>query len=322
MHGATVPFTHAGSQWFFQFAVSDRIVLRMRQYIGMDVFRQGMTALCVTFLLIFFVMIHLTLRSALQPVREASTAAQKITPQSLDARLPTAQQPKELRPLVESFNQGLNRLQAGFKRQQEFLSNAAHELKTPLALIRSQIEITRDIPLREKLLADVDRVARQVQQLLLLAETSERQNYQMVHIDPRNAAREALAFLERIATQYGVTLSLKTNPSVIYWQADHGALFTLFKNLLENAIQHSPQDAVVRLHIDEDGFSVCDEGPGIAQEDLPHIFERFWRGEARKEKGAGLGLAICSEIVTAHGWKLTVRRNQTGLEMRCATSKG
>jgi signal transduction histidine kinase len=317
MHGATVPFTHQGQPWFLQFAVSERMVLRMRESIGFDVLRQGMLALCATFVLVFLVTIHCALRQALQPVREASKAARRIAPQSLGERLPASRQPRELRPLVEAFNEALDRLQAGFRRQQEFLSNAAHELKTPLALIRAQVELTDDAALRTRVINDVDAVARQVQQLLLLAEASEPQNYCPQPLEPRSAAREVLDFLERLAAQAGVTLGLQTSPSAQPWQADRGALFTLLKNLLENAIQHSPPDGVVKLRITAQGFAVSDEGSGVSDAELSHLFDRFWRGEQRRQQGAGLGLAICAEIANAHGWTLTAHRLSPGLEMRC-----
>ena len=91
--------------------------------------------------------------------------------------------PTEISPLVDSFNRVLERLERGYRLQQEFLANAAHELKTPLALIRAQIELPVEIEDRESLLSDVEHMTRQVQQLLLLAEASERQNYNFAPVD-------------------------------------------------------------------------------------------------------------------------------------------
>lgn len=317
LHGATVPYDHRGQRWYVQFAVTDRIVLRMRESIGFDVLRQGMLALGATFMLVFLVTLHLALRQALQPVRTASSAARRIAPRTLAERLPAAEQPKELRPLVEAFNAALDRLQGGFKTQQEFLSNAAHELKTPLALIRAQVELAEPGAWREQVLEDVDRVARQVQQLLLLAEASEQRNYRVEAIDPRPAVREVFDFMERVASRRGVTLGLRLDPALRTWQADRGALFTLLKNLLENAIQHSPPESVVTLRAGPDGFAVLDQGKGVAEQDLPRIFERFWRGADRREQGAGLGLSICTEIAAAHGWRLSAHRRSPGLMVRC-----
>ncbi|MDH0865006.1 ATP-binding protein [Mitsuaria sp. GD03876] len=322
LHGATVPYDHAGRRWYVQFAFTDRIVLSMRESIGFDVLKQGMLALGATFVLVFLVTLHLALRQALQPVRTASSTARRISPRTLAERLPAADQPRELRPLVEAFNAALDRLQGGFKTQQAFLSNAAHELKTPLALIRAQVELAEPGVWREQILEDVDRVARQVQQLLLLAEASEQRNYRVESIDPRPAVREVFDFMERVAARRGVTLGLRLSPSLRFWQADRGGLFTLLKNLLENAIQHSPPDSVVTLTAGPEGFSVSDQGKGVAEQDLPRIFERFWRGADRREQGAGLGLAICTEIAAAHGWRLSAHRRTPGLELRCDMHPG
>jgi signal transduction histidine kinase len=92
-------------------------------------------------------------------------------------------------------------------------------------------------------------------------------------------------------------------------------LFTLLKNLLENAIQHSPPGGIVTLSVSAERLSVLDQGPGIPAEHLPLIFDRFWRGATRREEGAGLGLAICREIALAHGWHLEARNHERGLEV-------
>jgi signal transduction histidine kinase len=90
-------------------------------------------------------------------------------------------------------------------------------------------------------------------------------------------------------------------------RADRGALFMLLKNLVENAIQHSPIGSVVAVSVDADHLCVRDEGPGIAASELPKLFTRFWRGPMRRNEGAGLGLSICEEIAAAHKWKLAAR---------------
>jgi signal transduction histidine kinase len=96
-------------------------------------------------------------------------------------------------------------------------------------------------------------------------------------------------------------------------RADRGALFTLLKNLLENAIQHSHAGGVVQLRAESNCISVRDEGSGVPPEDLPKLFTRFWRGADRRDLGAGLGLSICREIASVHGWDLQARRGETGM---------
>ncbi len=315
MHAAAVLLLHEGRQWQVQFAVSDRLMDRLRDSFGLPALSQGMLALCVVFLLVFLVTVHITLRRALAPLSAASEAARRITPRTLDERMSEAQQPVEIRPMVQAFNQALDRLAHGFRTQQEFLASAAHELKTPLALIRAQVELGPHDERRTNLLQDVDRMARQVQQLLLLAEVSEPQNYRIEAIDPLPTVREAFDFMARVAERRGVYLGLRISDGVRQWQADRGALFTLLKNLLENAIQHSPAGGVVALTVRPDGFCVSDEGPGVRPEHQPRLFDRFWRAPGGGSDGAGLGLAICAEIATAHGWRLVPHTPDRGLEM-------
>ncbi|KQW41611.1 MULTISPECIES: sensor histidine kinase [Pseudomonas] len=142
--------------------------------------------------------------------------------------------PSEVVPLVDSFNRVLQRLENGYRTQQEFLATAAHELKTPLALIRAQIELM-DSHDRNALLNDVAHMTRQVQQLLLLTEASEAQNYLFAEVELADVAREASDYLQRMAEAAEVRLVLVQNAaSADPWQADRSALFTLLKNLLEN----------------------------------------------------------------------------------------
>jgi signal transduction histidine kinase len=319
MHAATMPITHQGRRWYVQFATSDRLVLRVRQSIGMAALWQGIAATCLTFFVIFLITTHFTLRRALEPLRAASAAAQRITPRTLDERLDAQAQPDEIGPLVSAFNQALDRLQHGFRTQQEFLASAAHELKTPLALMRAQLELgTRDERGRLQLLQDIDHMSRQVQQLLMLAEVSEPRNIRIAPLDPRPAVEEVFNFMTRVAERHSVWLGLRVDDDVRCWHADRGALFTLLKNLIENAIQHSPAGGVVVLTVHRSGLAVKDQGPGVSAENLPRIFERFWRGPERREDGAGLGLTICQEIATAHGWRLQARCPAGGLEVRLA----
>jgi two-component system, OmpR family, sensor histidine kinase QseC len=213
--------------------------------------------------------------------------------------------------------------------QQEFLATAAHELKTPLALIRAQVELMAAGKEPDMLLQDVEHMTRQVQQLLLLAEASETQNYVFAPTDVVAAAREAVDYLTRMSTARGVDLDVvvgtadsahASNPAsarneAVMWDADRGALFTLLKNLLENAIQHAPEGSLVSVEIEADRLSVRDRGPGVAPHQLSRMFARFWRGAHRRDHGAGLGLAICQEIAEAHGWTLSAQPEDPGLRM-------
>jgi two-component system sensor histidine kinase QseC len=261
----------------------------------------------------------LTLRKLLRPLDDASAAAARIGPRNLAARLPVEAVPREVLPLVGALNLALDRLETGYRAQQEFLAAAAHELKTPLALLRGQIEMegTAD---RATLLNDIDLMARQVHQLLHLAEVSETQNYSMRRIAAGGVAADVVDFLSRLAGRNAIGLDLRIISSTpTSWMADESALFTLLKNLVENAIQHSPAGTIVIVAIDAAGLSVKDEGAGIAPGDMPHLFKRFWRGpqaQGSGHGGAGLGLAICNEIAAAHGWHLCAMNVSRGAHFR------
>ncbi len=272
--------------------------------------RLAMLVSSIGAMIVFAIVVFATMRRLLRPLRDLSTAAARIDPTNLRARLETSEVPTELAPLIESFNQALERLERGFRIQQEFLATAAHELKTPIALVRGEIEL-RGATRVATLLADLDHMDRQVHQLLLLAEVSDASSLSLTPTDPRGAAHDAVAFVERIAHARRVEVRLDGPASELTVLADASALFVLLRNLVENATHHAPELSTVFVKVDRDGISVSDEGPGIAPDDMPQLFKRFWRGAHRRDQGAGLGLSICSEIARGHGWRLTASNRPT-----------
>jgi signal transduction histidine kinase len=313
LRGATEPVEHNGKTWFLQFAASTRFLHLIYGDFALPFAGAGIVLFSLILLFVFGACGYVTLRYTLKPLREISDSAAAISPQFLHARLQTNAVPTEIEPLVDSFNRALERLEQGYRIQQEFLATAAHELKTPLALIRGQIELGVDEESRDVLLQDLSRMGRQVQQLLHLAEASEPQNYEFASVDTEGLVCDVMSFIERLATQQGVKLQVVVEPGATLLRADRGALFTLLKNLLENAIQHSRAGGVVQLRAESNRISVQDEGAGVSPEDLPKLFTRFWRSADRRDLGAGLGLSICREIATVHGWDLQARRGAHGM---------
>ena len=307
MHVVTVPIIQTKGHYYLQIASSDRLV----NFTGLS-FRGPVPGSIVLIVIISVQAIGglmmLMLSRLLRPLRAVSDAAARIEPHNLSARLSTEAVPSELFPLIDSFNLALMRLEQGYRIQQQFLGSAAHELKTPLALMRGQIEV-EGLADRVTLLSDIDVMARQVQQLLLLAEVSEVCNYKMELININQLSIEVITFLSRMADLGKIHMSLRQSNQPLFWKGDKSALFTLIKNLIENAIQHSPSGTTVTVSIDPTRVSVRDEGSGVASEHVPNLFKRFWRGSTRidgRSDGAGLGLAICEEIAIAHGWRLEV----------------
>ena len=297
----------AGKTYYLQAAASERII-SLAHMTARNPVRGSLTLALMVSMPVLIGLMLLALKSLLRPLRETSQAAAHIDPRNLSARLPLDNVPTELVPLIHAFNQALERLEQGFRVQQQFLGAAAHELKTPLTLMRGQIEL-EGLADRDTLLTDIDVMARQVHQLLHLAEVSEPHNYCMETIPVVDVAVQTVGFLSRLAERRAVQLDLQLPQESVYWQGDKSALFTLLKNLLENAIQHSDSGGVVTLSIDAHGLRVRDEGRGIAAEHRPYVFDRFWRAPRSPHggpQGAGLGLSICQEIALAHGWQLRV----------------
>lgn len=269
----------------------------------------------ITFLtatLIFGLTLMLAAHRVMKPLREVSRAAARISPRNLAARLASDGVPSEIKPLIDGFNAALERIENGYLVQQQFLAAAAHELQTPLTLIRGQIELQPEIKNQDLLFREIDLMSRQVRQLLHLAEVSEAQNFTFALVDSVEVVQEVAEYLRRKADQKSVLLqvAVKLAPAPIW--ADRSALFILLKNIVENAVHVSQAHSTVTVIVDGASIEIRDQGPGIQQEYLPFLFKRFWRAPGAKHDGAGLGLAICKEIAMAHEWRLTVSNLVSG----------
>jgi two-component system sensor histidine kinase QseC len=312
LHVRTEPMAHGTKTYYIQVAISERLGALARSLVA-HLLVDDTVRFALASIALFTVAVYFTLRKVLMPLRATSAAAARIDADNISKRLSTRNLPTEFLPVVEAFNLTLDRLEKGYIVQRAFLAGAAHELKTPLALIRAQIDMERTTD-REVLLHDVDLMARQVNQLLHLAEASETQNYVFEVLDVAAVTEDVVDYLRRLAELRQVYVDVRCAPRVPALQADRGALFMLLKNLMENAIQHSPISGVVAVTIDSGRVCIRDEGPGITASDLPKLFTRFWRGPMRRNDGAGLGLSICKEIAAAHKWELAARSTGHGAE--------
>jgi signal transduction histidine kinase len=309
----TVPVLSQNMTYYLQAASSDRIGMLIRTVASHILVRDTLQLAFIS-MIVFSIAVFFTLRRVLKPLREASDAAARIEPRNFSARIVIRHLPVEFSPVIDAFNQALDRLENGYRVQQAFLESAAHELKTPLALLRAQIEMDGCVD-RAALLRDIDQLARQVHQLLHLAEVSEDRNYGFQATDVAALAEDVVDYLRPLAERRTVYLDLcLASPKGRSVQADPSALHMLLKNVIENAIEHSSSGGVVAVLVEADQVTIRDEGPGIPDADLPHLFTRFWRGSARRTQGAGLGLAICKEIATAHRWQLSARNTGLGAE--------
>ena len=257
------------------------------------------------------------LRRLLRPLEELAVAAGEVRAARLTFVPPrSALQLRELKPLAEALSATIVRLREAFEMQHRFVGDAAHELKTAVAVVRSSIQVLdlRPRSLEEyraglaRVLADNERVETLVARMLTLARFEEKREVRAAPLNLTEATLGTLRHLEALSTSCGVALQHAIDPD-LFLQIEPEAMEVLLSNLVVNAIQHSPEGGVVFVILRADGRSsgrlvreVKDAGPGIAPELLPHVFERFFRADRSRSRatgGAGLGLAICKSIVEA-----------------------
>ncbi|MDX3774522.1 ATP-binding protein [Chromatiaceae bacterium AAb-1] len=303
---------HTSSGDYLLQAFSSNRILDLFQLTRVEPISHIAIFIALLFFLLITIIVIITIRYMLKPLQVASAIAAGITPQNLQQRLNIDKLPSEVVPLVEAFNSALDRLTYGFQVQQELLATTAHELKTPLSLLRGEIEMSDNLPSRQLLLKDIDQMVRQVHQLLHLAEVREAHNYQFEPAELIEITGEVTNYLARLAATHQVALNLHYPQDIINVRADSSTLFILIKNLIENAITHAPAGSTVDIWINEEQLQVRDYGTGIAEEHFELLFSKFWRGPARRNEGAGLGLAICREIASMHGWTLSAQNAQPG----------
>jgi signal transduction histidine kinase len=253
------------------------------------------------------------LRHGLRSLRNISNAAAKIGPREAGVRLPVKNLPSELKPLVRAFNQALQRLDDGLALQRRFTANAAHELRTPLAVLTAELETIEGNGSIARLREDVARMNRLVNQLLQAARLDNVALDIDSDVNLNAVAAAAVGQLAPLAIGAGKMLALTEAPEPVLVRGNAHALADALRNLIENAISFTNPGTEVEVSIHGSGrIAVADRGPGVPEQDRARIFERFWRGTHPGRDGAGLGLAIVREIMDAHHGEVLVVDNPGG----------
>ena len=256
---------------------------------------------------------------ALSPIEQITDTAQEITAQNLSRKIGYKGSADEVGRLALTFDQMLERLQTSFERERRFTGDAAHELRTPLTVLKGQIEVTLSRPRNsaeyeknlQELSAQVERLIRLSNALLFLSRSDQRQiTFQPAVINLRELLEALIEQIQPLAHEKELKVTTKITEGLsVYGDGDH--LIRLFMNLLENALKYTPfggQIAVTAAQeAGESQVTIHNTGPGIPQEHLEHLFERFYRVDADRSSqtgGTGLGLAIAHEIARLHGGRI------------------
>jgi two-component system sensor histidine kinase MprB len=256
-------------------------------------------------------------RAALAPVRRLTEASERVTETGdLSERIESRGQ-DELSRLASSFNTMLGALEQSTQAQRQLVADASHELRTPLTSLRTNIEVlagNRRLPAgeRERLLHDVvEQLGEMTTLIAELIELARGDQPLAEHEDVRLDLIAADAVDRARRNRPNVTFTTSFAESLVH--GDRATIERAVGNLLDNAAKWSPADGEVEVHVHDGEVIVRDHGPGIDDEDLPHVFDRFYRARsARGMSGSGLGLAIVRQVAEAHGGSVFAERAEGG----------
>jgi len=258
-------------------------------------------------------------KMTLNPFNKMINTIHHITGENLKLRISTPDTKDEIRKLADTFNEMLERLEHSFSLQRSFIEDLTHKLKTPLAILKGELEVSlQKIRTKEEYdsllhsnIEEINRVTKIVEDLLMLTRLDSNViTLEMEPLDITLLIKDIAEDLEILAQQKDIDFSLSTTREIIL-RGDKDKLKYLFLNILDNAIKYTPPHGKITIDVtkekDDAKITVSDTGIGISENDLPHIFDRFYRvDKSRTDSGSGLGLSIAKSIVEAHRGKIEV----------------
>lgn len=247
----------------------------------------------------------IVVRKALKGLGAAATEAERIDVDQRGTRLSVENVPVEVRPLVNAVNDALGRLDEGYERQKRFLTDAAHELRTPITILNTRLESYPNSQENTRLLEDVARLSVVAEQILDL-ERLNQQVSQFEYVDLVALGKRVAAGLAPLAIAAGYQLSFEHEADRVTVIGDHLSLERALTNLVQNAIEYGGRKGTIAIAVQEAGaIEISDEGPGVPVKHRHRIFEPFYRLENR-DHGVGLGLNLVLEILQLHQGHIAV----------------
>jgi two-component system, OmpR family, sensor kinase len=260
---------------------------------------------------------------ALEPIGEISAGLAAIQPNMLSSRLKPPPIEDEVAALTAAINALLARLERASIAERRFASDAAHELRTPLAVLRTGLEVSlaRERSIEDSraalsnALAEVIAMCRIADDLLMLARLDRETDVERASIDLGGIASEIAASVEPVAQERHIAFTTDLEPgTIVSGNAVH--LRRVVINLLDNALKFAPEGGAVELDLARNNglvtLRIADNGPGVPPAELPLIFDRFYRSKTARAEGSGLGLSLCKEVVRMHGGEIRIANRQSG----------
>ena len=277
-------------------SLAGQLVLR-----ALPEFAPMLIGLVITMIGVVIATVHYSLR----PLREVSQQAAGLSGDRIAERLRADRLPREVVPLVQAVNLALDRLEADYKAQRDFTAHAAHELRTPLAILRADLDSRFTPEQLGDVGIEIDSLARVVEQLLCLAQLDSELAFEVASLDAYACAVDVARDLAPRALARQQNLSAATPEGPVPARGNATLIRLVFRNLIENAIQHTPPGTAISVSApDAHSVVIEDDGPGIPPGDREALFERFRRGSTAAGQGVGLGLAIAQRVMERVGGRL------------------
>lgn len=240
-------------------------------------------------------------RRLLQPLRRAVREADRLKATPAGQRLTVPAAPREVRALVQGFNGALDRIDAAIGKLDDFTAQVAHELRTPIAILRLAVDEVEPLPLRRQLQTDLIGMTRLVNQMLDLAKAEMLAPPVLTRVDLGALTREVVARTTPLVHERNGEIRFYDRRGDQGLAGDAAALGRALANLIDNAVKYGGDSGLIDVTVGPGPtIAVRDHGPGIDPADIEHVFDRFWRKAGAEEGGAGLGLEIVRTIVDHH----------------------
>lgn len=268
---------------------------------------EGYAVPMIGMILALIIGVSWTISWSLRSLVRLEARANELSPGADNQKLETDNLPSEIKPVVARMNEALTRLNDAYKQQKNFTDMAAHELRSPVAIIRAQAESMNSGPDRDQLIKDIQRFEHLLAQLLQLSRSDAYALDPNKQLDLGITVSEILADIGTPLVKRGVDIQLINPKGPVMVRADRNMLEIILRNLIGNAVNASDKKTVIQCIVMENGeLKVCDNGPGLPPELYEKVLERFYRRDQSRLDGTGLGLSIVKRLAEAHNAALSL----------------